>query len=291
MIRNVFVFGTIIEIIYSSEKASSIDKEILERLYQMDDECSLFKQNSDVSKINSNNKINEVIEVNEETIKIIKESLKYSKLTNGAVDITFRTTMEENRSEFDEKVNYKDIIIEEPNKIKFKKVGVKIDLGSIVKGYATDVVVEILNKNGIRNAIINLGGNVYAKGVNENGEKWKVGIQNPIKKTDKLVGYLEITNQSIVTSGTVERGNHIIDPQTGKVVGNHIKSVSIIADKSIDAEGLSTAFFVKGKEGIKEINKMERIGCIYIDDKKNIYLSNNLKEKFIVTNRKFKVKE
>lgn len=301
MVKNVYVFGTIIDIIYesNSEKSKRIDEEILKKLYQLDDECSLFKSNSDVSKINQYfmTSQNDFIKVDEEVIEIIKQSIKYSEITNGDMDITCKPLLDGIKQkcceveELKSLVNYKNIRIKEPNEIKLLKRGMQLDLGSIVKGYATDLIVKILDDNEIENAIINLGGNVYVKGLDSEYKKWKVGIQNPIKKSEKIVGYLELTNKSVVTSGTVERGNHIIDPHTGEIVNNHIKSVSIIADKSIDAEGLSTAFFVKGKCGIEQINKMKNIDCIYVDDKKNIYLSDNLKGKFIVTNKRFKIKE
>lgn len=290
MIKNVYVFGTIINI--SCEENEEAKKEILKLLYNLDDLCSYFKPESDVSKINNNS--GNSVEIHPMVFDIIKKSIHYSEITDGDMDITCRPLLdakkEKNISDFNfflSLVNYKYIIIKEHNQIKLEKEGMKIDLGSIVKGYATDLIVDILNKYNIQNAIIDLGGNIYVKGLHDN-ENWKVGIQDPIKMK-KPVGYLELSNKSVVTSGTAERGNHIVNPHTGKVVDNNIKSVSIVADKSIDAEGLSTALFVKGKDGVNLINKMPGIDCIYIDDKRKIYLSDNLKDKFVLLNKRFKI--
>lgn len=180
-------------------------------------------------------------------------------------------------------VNYNNILIKD-NLIKLKNDGMSIDLGSIVKGYATDLIVDILDKNNIDNAIIDLGGNIYVKGT----KNYKVGIQDPFNK-DKIIGYIILNNKSVVTSGNYERGNHIINPHTGLIVNNNLKSVSIIADKSIDAEGLSTAYYIKGIPLNQNTN--DSINAIYIDNNRNVYLTGIVKDIFILTNKKFKVKE
>lgn len=85
-------------------------------------------------------------------------------------------------------------------------------------------------------------------------------------------------------------GNHIINPKPGKPAKT-LKSLSIIADKSIDAEGLSTGFFVKGLPSLITINKMPNLSAILIDKHKNIYLTNNLVNQFVLINKKYHIKE
>jgi thiamine biosynthesis lipoprotein len=287
--KNLYVFGTIVNIYFKENKQAQ--DEILKLLYNLDDLCSIYKESSDVSRIN---KANDYVEVNKIVFDIIKKSQTYSKLTKGDMDITCKPVLDaiknkKNPQEVLNLVNYKNIILKNPNLIKLKNPNMSLDLGSIVKGYATDMIVEVLKKYNINDAIIDLGGNIYVMGYTNNHQKWKVGIADPINKENPPIGYLELSNMSVVTSGSVQRGNHIINPHTGYPVVNGIKSVSIIAPKSIDAEGLSTAYFVKGLSGLKEINKNKNIGAIYIDENKNIYLSNNLKDKFILLNKNFKI--
>lgn len=291
MIKNNYVFGTIINVIYPDNNIA--DKDISKFIYQLDDECSIFKENSLITKINHTN---DYVKVSNHVMNIIKSSIHYSEVTDGDMDITCKPLIDaiknkDNINDVLPLVNYKNILMKEPNKIKLKEKGMAIDLGSMVKGYATDVIVDILNKYDVKDALIDLGGNVYVKGLSPSHELWKVGIENPIHKNKPPIGYLACTNCSVVTSGTVERGNHIVNSHTGLLVNNHIKSVSIIANHSIDAEGLSTAFFVKGLSGLKEINQMPDIECIYIDDKRNIYLSDHLKEQFILLDHHFHIKE
>ena len=271
--------------------------EIINILYKLDDLCSIYKNDSDINKINKNGHLN-YIQVDNIVIDIIFKSKIYHNITKGYMDITckplldlVKTNKKDDINKYLYLVNSNNILIKEPNLIKLKYEGMSIDLGSIVKGYATDIIVDILNKYNIHDALIDLGGNIYVKGKNKNNLKWKVGIQDPFNIHNKPIGYLELSNKSVVTSGAYERGKHIINPHTGDLVDSDIKSVSIIADKSIDAEGLSTAYFIIGKQGIKDINKMANIDCIYIDENKNIYLSKGLKNKVIILNNDYKIKE
>lgn len=288
LINNLYVFGTIVNIYFNNN--SDAEAEILKLLYDLDDLCSIYKEDSDISKINNST---DYVKVDNKVFTLIKESIKYCDMTLGYEDITVKPLIDALKNNQDTKeslnlVNYKNILLKEPNLIKLKNKGMGIDLGSMVKGYATDLIVDILNKYSIEDALIDLGGNIYVKGLN-NGNLWRVGIQNPFQKERTPIGYLDLTNKSIVTSGTNERGNHIINPKTG-LPANDIKSITIIADKSFDAEGLSTGCFVQGLESLKLIENNHMLSAIIIDNNRNIYLTSNLTDKFILTNKKFKIR-
>jgi FAD:protein FMN transferase len=289
IIHNLYVFGTIVNLDFDHN--ISAEQEILKLLYDLDDLCSTYKDNSDISKINASN---DYIKVDNKVYNIIKASFKYSKITNGYEDITVKPLIDainkkQNISNILPFVDYQKVLLKEPNLVKLKDKGMAIDLGSMVKGCACDEIVAILNKYKIENALIDLGGNIYVKGLNNNN-LWRVGIQNPFKKDKIPLGYLDLTNKSIVTSGTNERGYHIINPKTGEKA-HEIKSITIIADKSIDAEGLSTGCFIMGINSLNLLNNIKNLSAIIVDNKKKIYLTNNIKDKFILINKWFKVKE
>src|SRR5574344_359850 len=269
-IYNLYVFGTIINIDFEGHEDLKI--EIRKLLYQLDDLCSKYKIDSDINKINTT--YNAIVDPL--VIDIINKSIYYSNITDGYMDITSKYVKNKNELSL---INYKNIKINN-NNVRINE-GMSIDLGSIVKGYATDMIVDLLVKNNIDNAIIDLGGNVYVLG------NHKVGIADPFYK-HSIVGYMELNNKSVVTSGNYERGKHIINPYTVKFGSSKIKSVSIIADKSLDAEGLSTAYFIKGVDNYSNINGID---TIYIDKHRHIYLTKNIENKFIIVNKKYKIKE
>lgn len=299
MNKQIYIFGTIATIQFESDIADKVMEEILSLVYRIDDDMSIFKEESIVSNINRMAGKSEV-KVSDEIMYIVEKSLEYSKRTNGELDITSKPIIDivksnnGNINDIESKlklVNYKNVIIDKENStINLKYEGMGIDLGSMVKGYATDAIVDIFNKYNIKNALIDLGGNVYVKGSKENNEKWSVGVQDPFGDTFSNVGYLKLSDKSIVTSGNYERINNIVSPRTGLLVNHNIASVTIISDKSIDGEGLSTGCYLLGIEkGINLIESLEDIDAIFITSDKKIFCTNNIKNDFIVLNNEYEL--
>lgn len=169
-----------------------------------------------------------------------------------------------------------------------------IDLGSIAKGYITENLSEILKKNGVTSAMINLGGNAYAIGKKPTGENWKVGIADP-KCESEIVGIITAENIAVITSGNYhryfeidqKRYHHILDPKTGYPANNELNSVTIISDNPTLADALSTAAFVAGlDEGIELIKKYNVQGIFITDD--TVYFSKSLENIFKQTNFEYK---
>jgi FAD:protein FMN transferase len=301
MKKQFYVFGTVISIDFVSENEDIIMDEIIGTVYRLDDEMSIYKEDSIISNINKNAGIQEV-KVSSDVMHVVKEAIKYSKITNGELDITSKPVIDIVKAgnfgidKINEKIkliNYKNIIInEENNTIKLKHVGMGIDLGSMVKGYASDLIVDILNKYNIANALIDLGGNIYVKGLYLDNIKWNVGIQDPTGERYSTIGILNLSNKSIVTSGNYERANHIISPKTGLPVNGEILSVSIISNLSIYGEGLSTACYVMGLEnGLKLIEETDDIDAIFVTCDKKVYCTNNIKKEFVISNDEYKIIE
>ena len=136
--------------------------------------------------------------------------------------------------------------------------GMQVDLGSVTKGYTSRKLAQYFRDNGVTSALINLGGNVECVGNKPNGSKWNVAIKSPFKDSDSgILGVIQASDEAIITSGGYERyfeenGEtywHIIDPSTGKPARNGLISVTIIGKDGLMCDALSTALFVKGRDG------------------------------------------
>ena len=171
-------------------------------------------------------------------------------------------------------VDYRDVIIDkEESTVFLKNEGMKIDLGSIVKGYAADKIKVYLLDNGYNKAVIDIGRNILTVGSFVNADledtPWKIGIQRPFAsifdrdyEETEIIGILRVTDLSLVTSGIYEkyiltdsgkRYHHIFDPRTGYPMNNNVASVTVICDESIIADALSTTLFLLGIEKAMEM--------------------------------------
>jgi thiamine biosynthesis lipoprotein len=147
--------------------------------------------------------------------------------------------------------------------VKFiKQPGQQIDVNGIAQGYAVDVVCEYLGNLGIRNYMVELGGEVRSNGKNPTGEWWRVGVDKPVplEAERKIEIVIPLQNQALVTSGSYrkfyevdgQKYSHTIDPFTGKPVDHNLLSVSVLASNATNADALATAFMVMGLENTKE---------------------------------------
>ena len=270
------------------------DPSIIEDAFKLGKEYeNLFSatvEGSDVYRINEAD--GKTVEVSEDTIELIKTSIKYGDLTNGAFDITIYPISKmwdftgENPSVPDEAdikealkhVNYKNISInEEKNTVTLLDSEAMIDPGAIGKGYIADKMKEYIVSKGVKSAIINLGGNVLTIGESTEKRPFKIGIRKPFADESEMATAVEANDKSVVSSGSYERyfienGRlyyHILDPKTGYPADGGLSGITIISDKSVDGDALSTSCFILGYDkaiellkGIKE----EKIGAIFIAD-------------------------
>lgn len=313
-IREFYVLGTVIQLkVYGTNGQKAVE-EAISRLNDIDDKMSVFKEFSEISLINKNAGISSQ-EVSKDTYFVMKEAVKYSELSEGAFDPTIRPVVElwgigtEDAKVPDDNeiysklkfVNYKDIILNENKQsVKLKHKGQAIDVGGIAKGYAADEVKNILIKNNIKSALINLGGNIFALGKKPDKTLWNIGIQNPFNQRGEFIGFISVKNKSVVTSGNYERYfinngkrfHHIIDPKTGYSSDSEIVSTTIVSDYSIDGDGLSTGVYIMGlNKSIKLIESIKGIDAIFITQNKEIYLTSGIKNKFKLIDEDFICKE
>ena len=160
--------------------------------------------------------------------------------------------------------------------------GMKIDLGGIAKGYIADRIAENLRNNGVKSALINLGGNIITIGQKPDGTPWKIGLQVPFieqKYRDKFWSAIDCADESIVTSGYYERGfykdnrwyHHIIDPVTGMPADNGVLSATVCAPSSFLADALATPLFLLGeREGMALADRYGVGAAFYLRDNRVI---------------------
>jgi len=263
---------------------------------------NFYSDDSEVSKINQMAGIKPV-KVSQDTVQVIKKALYISKVTDGAFDITIGAIVKlwdfEKKILPDEKdikaklhlVNYKNVVIDENKSTVFlKRKGMKIDLGGIAKGYATDRAVEVLKEHGIREGIVVVGGEVKPFGKKPDGEAWRVGIRNPDQKVkeDEVFAIIELDGKAISTSGGYEKFfvkdgktyHHILDPATGYPAYG-CKSVSIIAKDAPD--GFPTGIFVLGPQKGLEVVKRLGIDAVIMDERGNILMTNGIRNKLVLS--------
>jgi len=148
-----------------------------------------------------------------------------------------------------------------------------IDLGGIAKGYAVDEAIKFLRKRGVKNALVEAGGDLYCMGEGPQG-KWRVGVQHP-RKMNRIFEVIGLKDRAVATSGDYyrfffikgKRHSHIINPKTGMTVQENPMSVSIIAPTTTDADALATGVFVLGPErGMRLIEKLEDVEGMIIGE-------------------------
>ncbi len=168
--------------------------------------------------------------------------------------------------------------------------GFEVDLGSVAKGYTSQLLTDYFKENGAEHALINLGGNVQCIGTKPNGQKWKVAIKSPFPDSKTgIFGVLEAADTAIITSGGYERyfeenGElyfHIIDPKTGKPAKNTLASVTIIGQDGLTCDALSTALFVKGLSGAIDFWKAsDEFDAIFVTNENEVYITRGICESF-----------
>lgn len=279
------VFGTIYHISY--QHSADIHDEIREELRKFDHSLSIFNKESVISKVNQND--SSVI-LDDWFIRVFTKGQEISKITEGAFDMTvapltnawgFGFKKSENVTEQTidsilQFVGYQKIRLENGKIIK-EDPRIMLDASAIAKGYACDVIAELLANKGIENYMVEIGGELNCRGKSAKGLCWRVGINRPIEDQSANRGEIEQV-VSICEGGMATSGNyrnfyykdgkkyaHTINPISGMPIEHSLLSASVIGDNCLTADAYATAFMVLGLERSMEIaNKHPELSTYFI---------------------------
>lgn len=289
----------------SEETASSAARAAFGEIERIENLMSPRLAESDVSKINAR-AAEGPVRVSADTFAVITLAQEVSHLTGGAFDASFASLgklWDFSREPFSppEKrevlrllplVSYKNVRLEKRSRtVRFARKGMRIGLGGVAKGYAVGKAIEALKKHGVKDAIVEAGGDLKVIGM-KFGNPWRVGLMHPREKSIIITLALR-SGESIVTSGDYERFamhkgtryHHIIDPSTG-FPARGLSSVSIIAKDPARADVYATALFVMGKErAIELLAKRKDLKAILIDSGMRVYASRDLKERIALSEK------
>lgn len=256
----------------SKYKAEQAIGKAFEKVNMLSDELSRFNKISAVAQLNEEGRIKGVPS---HMMELIRRSLKYYRLSENCFDITVKPIIDLFQEKFskgeyptDKEIKEKmeligsDKIVFSQDKIFFKEPGMGITLDGIAKGYIVDYAARVLESCGIKNYLINAGGDIRVSGTKSNDKPWMIAVQDPNKK-GHYPAVIKMTKGAVATSGNYEiyfdkekLFYHIIDPHTGMSPRVDV-SVSVVSKTCADADALSTAVFVMSpKQGIKFISSI-----------------------------------
>lgn len=294
-----FAMDTVMTINAYGSKSENAVKAVQNEINELDKLLSVQNENSEIFKLNQSKEMT----VSKDTLTLITRSKEIYTLTGGAFDISCEPLTREwgFYSGLENKVPSQKAIETALEGIGAEHINIKggtvaldentsLDLGGIAKGFASQKAAEILKEYGVTSALMSLGGNVRAVGSKPDGEYWSVAVTDP-DDNSKSIGTLKISDKAVVTSGGYQRYfeekgqiyHHIIDTKSGYPADSGLKSVTIVSDDDTLADALSTSLFVMGleKSGKFYSENSSLFGAVFITDKGEIYVTDNLKDSFM----------
>jgi thiamine biosynthesis lipoprotein len=285
-----FKLNTVVTItIYDSSDTSLLDNA-LALCDTYENLLSRTRENSELYQINQGVKK----DLSPETEELLKIALSYSRLSCGLFEPSIGPISSlwdfhgEDPEVPDDALIHAALPLVNAEKVRLSNhtvtmdSGMMLDLGAISKGYIADRIKEYLIKQGVKSAVIDLGGNVLCIGNRPDGTPFQIGIRQPFDEANTAATILSITDQSVVTSGIYERCfekngilyHHLLDPNTGYPCDNELASVTIVCEHSVDGDALSTCCFLMGMEqGMELINSLPDIQAIFITHEGELHYS------------------
>ncbi|MCE5185908.1 MAG: FAD:protein FMN transferase [Planctomycetaceae bacterium] len=283
------LMGTLARIVVvakDSARAAEAIELAFDEIVSLERLMSDFDPNSQLSLVNRR-AFTEPVPVDDSLFEVLSASIEYSRLSDGAFDITVGPVVGLWRAERNtgvpptlqaleearRAVGWQSLLLDPGKKtVRFAKPGMHLDLGGIAKGYAVDRALELLGQSGAQGAMVDLGGNIRTFGVPAHGARhWNIGLQDP-RRNEHTLAVLNLDNLAVATSGDYrrfavvngQRLSHIIDPNTAQSAQS-VSSVTIIAPSAMQTDALSTAVTVLGdQKGLLLVQSLPQVETIII---------------------------
>ena len=296
-----FAMDTVVsETLYTS--GEDINTQIGEKLREMETTLlSWTEENSQISQLN--NADGKTMEVSDDLAADLEKIRQLSQDSNGAFDPTLGKVIrlwdidgenphipsDDELNSLLENVGYDKVTLD-GNKVTMPE-GVTLDLGAAGKGIGCDAAKKILDADkNVSGMILNLGGSsVMSYGSKPDGSAWQVAVTDPRDTEGDYLGVVTLNGTEFLsTSGDYEkyfiedgvRYHHILDPATGYPARSGLTSVTVVCDDGLNADGLSTACFVLGKEKAEELLKKYNVDGLFVDDSDHVWMTEGMKERF-----------
>ena len=279
---------------------AEIQKRIDDALKEVNRQMSTYQTDSEISQFNQLRTVNQAMPISQDFAYVTGEALRLNKLTHGALDVTVgplvnlwgfgpdkSVTQEPTPEQIKQAASYtgidKIILQQDKDSASLSKTHPKayLDLSSIAKGFGVDKVAGELEKYGIQNYLVEIGGELHGKGKNAHSEPWRIGIEQPnIVQGGNTQIIVPLNNRSLATSGDYrifhvdksgKRLSHIINPNNKRPISHNLASISVVADSAMTADGLSTGLFVLGETEALKLAEQEKLAVFLIVRDKDGY--------------------
>jgi len=267
------VHGTSYHITYEYFQNSKLEDDIVDVMEEIDMSLSTYIPGSIISRVNNNDPD---VEPDEYFTTVFERGRQISERTGGAFDMTVAPLVNAYGFGFDERKTITGELIEELLKITgYDKIRIEdgriikdnprimLDASAIAKGFSVDMVSGLLERKGVDNYLVEIGGEVRCRGLNPKGLKWKIGVDKPLENMlgREIQIVLNLSDISLATSGNYRqfyeegttRYSHTIDPSTGKPVTHNLLSATVLASDCMTADAYATAFMVMGLDKSLEL--------------------------------------
>lgn len=302
------VFGTFFSVRYESQE--SYHQEIQDIFRRVNQSMSTYMSDSDISKINANDSL---VKADSLFIEVFNASVKVWQTTDGLFDPTvgplvnaygfgplhkmdtIQPRVIDSLLQF---VGLEKVSINEDGTVLKNDPRIFIDFNAIAKGYTVDLIGEMLEKKGVKNYLVEIGGEILTRGINvEKNKAWTVAIDHPLQREERtIIQTISLKDRAMATSGNYRKFytdsitgdiyTHTINPKTGKPRKNNILSITVLANQTMYADAYATALMIMDLETSKKLAKNQNMDVYIIyfeesDKKVQEYMSDGFKKLLI----------
>ena len=282
-----------------------------ERIEMILHKFNMYSPDSEISAVNRAAGIGAVA-VSDDFREALRQGLELASLSDGLFDPTVGPIVKLWRIGSDRAhipkpedirsalrlVGWKDVVLDEQaKKVALLRVGMTLDFGALLKGYAAVEVGRILSAHGVRSAIVDIGGSVLALGSRPDGAPWRIGLQTPGAPRGTSFGEVQARDEVVNTSGAYEqffiangrRYQHIMDPHTGYPVDNGVEAVTVIANRLRNADGPTLAIMALGVEKGLAFAKMFGVDAVIVGSDGTLHMTPGASRQFTLLDQTYRI--